>query len=137
MSRAMKQLGWTRKKKTLAASELREEERNQWQAMSKALDASKIVFIDESGTNIALTRLYGRAKRGERATGSTPRNKGKNLTLIASLSTQGMGESCTLDGASNTQIFETYIEQILAPSLSPGQIVIMDNLNTHKGKNVR
>ena len=59
------------------------------------------------------------------------------MTLLASLSLRGMGEALILDGAANTQLFEIYIEQILAPSLLPGQIVIMDNLSIHKGKKVR
>ncbi len=95
------------------------------------------VFLDESGSNIALTRLYARAPRGQRAKGSLPRNRGKNITLISSLTYQGLGESFILDGAANGELFEIYIEQILAPSLHAGQIVIMDNLSIHKGLKVR
>jgi len=93
--------------------------------------------LDESGSNIALTRLYARAPKGKRARGSIPRNRGKNMTLISSLSLQGIGESLIVDGAANTELFEIYIEQILAPSLHAGQIVIMDNLKIHKGQKVR
>ncbi len=125
------------KKKVLQASERKEEERRQWREHTKELDASKFVFLDESGSNIALTRLYARAPKGKRARGSLPRNRGKNMTLMASLSLRGMGEALIVDGAANTEIFEIYIEQILAPSLSPGQMVIMDNLRIHKGNKVR
>ena len=125
------------KKKVLEASERKEEERSQWREQTKELDASKFVFLDESGSNIALTRLYARAPKGQRAHGSIPRNRGKNRTLIASLTLGGMGEALILDGAANTEIFEIYIEQILAPSLQPGQMVIMDNLSIHKGNKVR
>jgi len=124
-------------KKVLAASERKEVERNRWRAYTKELDASKFVFIDESGSNIALTRLYARAPKGKRARGSIPRNRGKNMTLMASLSLRGMGEALIVDGAANTELFEIYIEQILAPSLEPGQMVMMDNLSIHKGDKVR
>ena len=124
-------------KKVLQASERKEEERSQWREQAQELDASKFVFLDESGSNIALTRLYARAPKGKRAYGSIPRNRGKNMTLISSLSLQGVGESLILDGSANTEIFEISIEQILAPSLEPGQIVIRENLSIHKGKKVR
>jgi transposase len=124
-------------KKALQASERKEEERRQWREQTHELDTSKFVFVDESGSNIALTRLYARAPKGKRARGAIPRNRGKNMTLIASLSLQGLGESLILDGAANTEVFEIYVEQILAPSLQPGQMVIMDNLSIHKGNKVR
>ena len=125
------------KKKVLQASERKEEERRQWREQTQELDARKFVFLDESGSNIALTRLYARAPKGKRAHGSIPRNRGKNMTLIASLSLQGLGESLILDGSANGEIFEISVEQILAPSLQPGQMVIMDNLSIHKGNKVR
>ena len=125
------------KKKVLQASERKEEERSQWREQTKELDASKFVFLDESGSNIALTRLYARAPKGKRARGTIPRNRGKNMTLISSLSLQGLGASLILDGSANTEVFEIYVEQILAPSLQPGQMVIMDNLSIHKGNKVR
>lgn len=124
-------------KKVLQASERKEEERSQWREQTQELDASKLVFLDESGANIALTRRYARAPKGKRACGSIPRNRGKNMTLMASLSLRGMGEALIVDGAANTEIFEIYIEQILAPSLEPGQIVILENLSIHKGNKVR
>src|SRR5438552_9462254 len=124
-------------KKVLEAGERKEEERSQWREHTKELDASKFVFLDESGSNIALTRLYARAPKGKRARGSLPRNRGKNMTLMASLSLRGMGEALIVDGAANTELFEIYIEQILAPSLEPGQLVIMENLRIQKGNKVR
>jgi len=103
----------------------------------KPLDANRLVFVDESGSNIALTPLYARAPRGQRAHGSVPRNRGKNTTLLASLTVQGMGASMLLEGATNAAAFEIYLEQILLPSLAPGHIVVMDNLSAHKGARVR
>ena len=93
--------------------------------------------MDETGSHIAMTPLYSYAPRGQRAKGSVPRNYGANITLMASLSRQGMGEAFILEGAADAIAFELYIEQILAPSLNSGQIVIMDNLSIHQGERVR
>ncbi|HEY7415170.1 MAG TPA: IS630 family transposase [Ktedonobacteraceae bacterium] len=108
-----------------------------WREQAKLLDASKLVFIDECGSNIALTRLYARSLKGERVYGSVPRNRRANITLLASLSLQGMGEAFILEGSADTTVFELYIEQILAPSLPAGHIVILDNLTTHTGEKVK
>jgi transposase len=101
------------------------------------LPTQDLVVVDETGSQINMTPLYAYAPRGERAVGKVPRNYGANLTLIASLSLQGMGEAFLLDGSADAAAFETYIEQILAPSLRPGQMVILDNLSTHQGPKVR
>ena len=111
----------------MTASERKEEERNHWKEQAKELDPNTLVFLDESGSNIALTRLYARSPRGTRAWGSLPRNRRKNVTLLASLSLSGIGETMMLEGAANAQVFELYLEQVLAPSLQKGQIVVMDN----------
>jgi transposase len=95
------------------------------------------MFVDECGTHIALTPLYARSPQGARAYGNVPRNYGTNTTLIASLSVAGMGEALLLDGAVDARAFEIYIEQVLAPSLQPGQTVVMDNLSAHQGPRVR
>ncbi len=95
------------------------------------------MFVDECGSHIALTRLYARAPRGQRAQGSVPRNYGANMTLMASLSLQGMGQALVWEGSADAAAFESYIEQVLAPSLHSGQIVVMDNLSIHLGERVR
>ncbi len=120
----------------MGASERNEETRAAWREHLKQLDARKLVVIDEGGSNIALTPLYARAPKGARAYGSVPRNRGKNTTLIASLGWSGMGESMIIEGSTNAAAFELYVEEILAPSLTEGQIVIMDNLAAHKGAKV-
>src|SRR5579859_6974328 len=125
------------KKKTLAASERREEERVRWREQMKEVEAKRLIFLDECGSNIALTPLYARAPKGQRAHGSVPRNRGKNTTLLASLSLAGIGASMIIEGAVNAAAFEAYVEHILVPSLSDGQIVVMDNLSAHKGVRVR
>src|SRR6266704_3580232 len=129
--------GLDAKKKTLGASERDEAARAAYRDHIKQLDANQIVVVDECGSNIALTPLYARAPKGKRAYGSVPRNRGKNMTLMAALSRQGMGASMMLEGAADGAAFEIYVEQILAPSLTAGQIVVMDHLSIHKGTKVR
>ena len=129
--------GLDAKKKTLGASERREEERAGWREQMKQVDARRLVVVDECGSNIALTPIYGWAPKGQRVHGSVPRNRGKNTTLLASLSLSGIGACMILEGSVNTLSFEAYVEQILAPSLSAGQIVVLDNLSAHKGARVR
>src|SRR5215217_3600261 len=73
----------------------------------------------------------------ERAYCSVPRNRGKNTTLLASMSVQGMGSSLAVEGATTAAVFETYVERVLAPTLRKGQVVVMDNLSAHKGEKVR
>lgn len=120
----------------MGVSERNEEARAVWREQLKQLDAKQLVVIDECGSNIGLTPLYARAPKGARVYGSVPRNRGKNTTLIAALGWFGMGESMIIEGSANAVAFEQYIEEILAPSLTAGQIVIMDNLAAHKGKKV-
>ena len=84
-----------------------------------------------------MTRLYARAPKGERAYGKVPRNRAKNTTLLASMSVRGMGPCLTVEGAMTKVAFETYVEQVLVPSLRAGQVVILDNLSSHKGDRVR
>jgi transposase len=137
MSRAIQRFNWTRKKKTLCASGQKEAERAAWREQAQTFDASKLIFIDECGSNIALTRMSARSPKGKRAYGAIPRNRRANITLLAALSFQGVGEALILEGSADSTAFEIYIEQILAPSLQAGQIVILDNLSTHTGEKVR
>jgi transposase len=96
-----------------------------------------LVFVDESSTNIALTPRYARAPRGERAHAKAPRNWGKNVTLISSITLEGMGPSMSIEGSSDTDSFGRYMREVLAPRLEAGQIVLMDNLSVHTSKWVR
>lgn len=102
----------------------------------KQLDACQLVVLDECGSNIGFTPLYGWAPKGERAHGSAPRNRGKNTTVIAALTWDGIGPAMIIEGSANAVAFERYVEEILAPSLVAGQIVILDNLGAHKSKKV-
>jgi transposase len=99
--------------------------------------SEELVFVDETGSHIAMTPLYAYAPRGQRAYGKVPRNYGAMMTLIASLSLSGMGEALILDGAADAAAFEVSVEQLLAPSLRPGQTVILDNLSIHQGPRVK
>ena len=93
--------------------------------------------MDECSTNIALATLYARAPKGERAYGEAPRNWGKNVTLIASMSSEGIGATMSVEGATDGTAFETYVEHFLLPTLERGQIVVMDNLQVHKSGRVK
>ena len=87
--------------------------------------------------HINLTPRYARAPKGERAFGSVPRNTNKNTTLIAAMTTAGMGPAMLLEGATDTAAFEAYVEQVLVPALAPGKIVVLDNLSAHTSPRVR
>ena len=84
-----------------------------------------------------MTRLRARAPRGERARGRVPRNHGPNVTLFAALTPQGMGPALVVEGGADHAACATYVRQLLVPSLEPGQVVIMDQLNVHKGTTIR
>ena len=97
----------------------------------------QVVFLDETGTTTAMTARYGWAPRGERATGSAPRNYGPNVTLVTSLSLAGLGPPMVLEGPMTTRAFEAYVEHLLVPTLRPGQLVILDNLSAHTSQRTR
>jgi hypothetical protein len=92
-------------KKALAASERDEQARHAWREAAAQLDPEQFVFVDESGTNISLTRLYGWAPHDHRATGSVPRNHGKNTTLVAALAPDGLHVPWMIEGAMDTETF--------------------------------
>jgi hypothetical protein len=122
----------------VGASERDEFLRSAWRALVAGhIDAKRLVFVDEMGSNTSLAPLYACSRRGERALAKTPRNWGSNLTLLASMSAEGMGSSLVVEGATTRGVFEAYLELVLAPSLWPGQVVVMDNLSAHKGGRVR
>lgn len=113
----------------MGAAERDEEERTHWRERVRLLDPSRLVFVDECGTNVGLAPLRARAPRGERAFGKAPRNRGKNTTLLASMGLRGMGPCLAVEGGTTKAVFEAYVERALAPSLSPGQVVVvLDNL---------
>ncbi len=94
-------------------------------------------FIDESGVNLGLTRLFGRATPGQRVIEATPGTSGSRYTVVAAVGLDGVQAPGLLAGAMNTVSFETYVEQILAPTVQVGDWVLLDNLSVHKGSAVR
>jgi transposase len=105
--------------------------------VSERVEPERFVFVDEMGANTSLSALRAWSRRGERAYCSAPRNRGKNTTLLASMSMEGMGPSLAVEGTITAVVFEAYVEKVLAPSLRAGQLVVMDNLSAHKGDRVR
>jgi transposase len=125
-------------KKSHIAQEREEDERGLWRWLASRFDARRLVFVDESGFSISMDRLRARAPRGKRAYGRVPRNRGKNQTLIASMSLLGgMGECMCIEGATDKEVFEAYVEEALAPSLVAGQVVVLDGLGAHRTARVR
>lgn len=124
-------------KKTLGAAERDEPARTAYRERVAARAVQDFVVVDECGSNIHLTPIYARAPWGRRAYGQVPRNTEKNTTLIASLTTTGMGPAMLLEGATDTAAFEVYVEQVLVPELRAGQVVVIDNLSAHKSERVR
>lgn len=118
------------------ASERNEEQRLQWFAKVFCLDPSKLVFVDESGFHLAMNPAYARAPKGQRAYAQVPRNRGENTSFIAALSLNGLQAPMTLQGSVDGLAFESYVEQVLLPTLTPGQIVVVDNHRIHKGDKV-
>jgi hypothetical protein len=121
-------------KKSPVAQERDEGARELWRWLASRFDVRRLVFVDESGTHISMDRLRSRAPRGARAFGRVPKNRGKNLMLMASMSLYGMGESMCIEGATDAKAFELYVEHFLAPSLREVQVVVMDNLGAHRPK---
>ena len=121
----------------MGATERSETARAAWHDLTPHLPPERLIFLDECGSHIALTPLYGRAPRGQRAFGLVPRNRGKNTTLIAGLSLAGIQAPLILEGAVDTDVFERYVEHLLAPTLSPGSVVVLDNLSVHTSLRAR
>ena len=101
------------------------------------VEPKRLVFVDEMGVHTSLAPLYGFSQKGERVCLGVPRNRGENTTLLASITLSGMGETMTIEGSTNREVFEAYVEHALAPTLHTGQVVIMDNLSAHKPARVR
>lgn len=97
----------------------------------------RLKFLDESGVNLGLTRLYGRAAPGERVVEATPGTSGPHYTLVAALGLQGVQAPLLFEGAMTRLTFEVNITDVLAPTLRRGEIVLMDNLSAHKSDTVR
>lgn len=105
--------------------------------MSGELGLSRLKFVDESGVNLALTRLFGRAPKGQRVVAAVPQNYGENVTMLGALSLSGVEALMTVNGATDGDIFLVFVREVLAPTLSEGDVVIWDNLGAHRSQAVR
>jgi transposase len=105
--------------------------------VAEQVEPERLVFVDEMGTNTSLSPVYAWAPKGQRAYWSVPRNRVANTTVLSSMSVEGMGPSLTVEGSTTSVVFEAYVEQILAPTLRTGQVVVLDNLSAHKGERIR
>jgi len=100
--------------------------------MQQSLDPSKLKFLDESSINLGMTRLYGRAKTNERVNEYIPDVRFERTSVISTISLDGSSAPMVFKGTLNSNVFGAYTKQVLAPTLKPGDIVIMDNLSVHK-----
>jgi len=111
--------------------------RERWKATQKQLDRTSLVFIDETGTSTNMARVRGRCRRGERLIGKVPHGHWKITTFVAGLRCDAITAPFVIDQPMNGAIFKAYLEQCLVPTLKPGDIVVMDNLSSHKSDDVR
>jgi transposase len=126
------------KKRGRSATERDEFQRAAWRVMvAWVVEPERLLFVDECGVHTSLAPIYGYAPKDERLHLPVPRNRGKNTTLLSSMTTDGMGPSLAVEGATDALVFETYVQKMLVPSLRAGQIVVMDNLSAHKPKRIR
>jgi putative transposase len=128
-------------KKTLIASEQDRPDiarrRARWQAYQNQVDPSRLVFIDETWTRTNMAPLRGWSPRGQRLKATVPHGRWKTMTFLAALRHDRVDAPWLFDGPINGESFRVYVEKVLVPSLRPGDIVILDNLGSHRGKAVR
>jgi transposase len=128
-------------KKSLHAQERDTEEnrkrREQFVEVIGRIDLDRLIFLDESGVSTQMTRLYARSTGGARIYETTPDGRWKILTILGAISTRGMIATMTIDAATDREIFLAYLDEVLCPKLRVGDVVIMDNLSSHKVQGVR
>src|SRR6185312_322946 len=128
-------------KKSLHASEQDRPDiarrRERWKKYQGRLDANRLVFIDETWAKTNMTRRHGRCVQGARLVAKVPHGRWRTLTFLAALRCDRLDAPCVIDGPINGESFLAYVEQILVPTLKPGDIVIMDNLGSHKRQAIR
>ena len=101
------------------------------------IDLDRLIFLDESGVSTQMTRLYARCAGGARIHESTPDGRWKILTILGAISTRGMIATMTIEAATDREIFLAYLDEVLCLKLRPGDVVVMDNLSSHKVQGVR
>jgi len=130
----------TFKKSILAAEQERADiasRRRRWARLQATVDLKRFVFIDETWAKTNMTRLFGRIARGQRLRALVPYGHWKTMTFVGALRCEGITAPLVLDGPMNAASFLAYVEQVLVPTLRPGDIVVMDNLSSHKGTAIR
>src|SRR4051794_17477037 len=137
ISRALRKLGLPRKKKVPRAAEQDrpevQERRREFCEELAGLDPRRLVFVDECGADTAMTRTHGRAPAGQRVYANAP-GRWESITLTCGLQLSGVTAALAFPGATNASVFETYVEEVLAPELRPGDVVIWDNLKPHESE---
>jgi transposase len=140
LSRACRALRRTRKKKTRPPTEQQREDvieaRRQWAAAQLNLDPDRVVFIDETWAKTNMTRTYGRSPRGQRLVERVPYGRWETTTFLGAMRSTGFVAPLCVEGAINGALFQAWVEQHLTKVLRPGDIVVMDNLSSHKGSGV-
>ncbi len=111
--------------------------RQRWKKYQSRLDPRRLVFIDETWAKTNMTRRHGRSLRGRRLVAKVPHGRWRTLTFLAALRCDRIAAPCVIDGPINGLSFLAYVEQVLLPTLAPGDIVIMDNLGSHKRHAIR
>ena len=111
--------------------------REKWRKHQGSFDARRLVFLDETWAKTNMTRTHGRCRRGERLRSKVPHGHWKTLTFVAALRCDGITAPCVLDGPVNARSFQAYVNHFLVPTLRPGDIVVMDNLGSHKASAIR
>ena len=111
--------------------------RARWRRHQHKIDPSRLVFIDETWAKTNMTRTHGRAPRGARLLAKVPHGHWQTLTFLAALRHDRITAPCVFDGPINGESFRAYVEQFLVPTLRPGDVVVLDNLGSHKGQAVR
>jgi transposase len=139
IARALRRLGLPRKKKVPRAQEQDrpevQERRREFCEELAGLDPRRLVFVDECGANTAMTRTHGRAPVGQRVYANTP-GRWESITLTCGLRLSGVTATLAFPGATDTGVFEAYVEEVLVPELKPGDVVIWDNLKPHESEEV-
>jgi transposase len=123
-------------KKSLAAGERNNYKRGWFRRRARRVNHRRLVFIDETAVNTAMTRRYGRAPRGERVHDSAPRNYGTHTSVIGAMGLRGLVATLTVEGAVDALCFDAYAEKVLAPRLRPGDVVVLDNLGAHRASRI-
>ncbi|MGO8969134.1 MAG: IS630 family transposase [Myxococcaceae bacterium] len=100
------------------------------------IDPERLVFLDESGSHIGMTRDYARAPRGKRAHGRAKRNRGAATTMIGALALDGLRTMMTIEGPTTADVFEAFVDHMLIPELKEGDVVVLDNVGAHKPKRI-